>query len=261
MPVPRLLAVSSDETNIKMARQLALNEIEFISVGADCQPAYHIRRLTEISKAGFFDWIYSGPRGVHTLIKGNFQRILEPTSLEWDLSGTSPKLWDRLNDLQFEHQLKGTSEASIARVRQNYSLLGRHFMEDLNGPRPVCFVRRLHEWDGPNALAETAALAEKLLTIREDAVFLVLYQKRGKEARISGRYIEAFNWQFFETWHGSDDLYEKNFDIARSVLSLVVGVGLNDTMTLEESSAPPACPTPEASDTNRVDSTLASLHK
>jgi hypothetical protein len=260
-PVSRVLAIFNDGPDIKMARQLELSEIEFISVGADCQPAHHIRRLTEISKTSFFDWIYSGPRSVPTLIKGNFQQILEPASLEWDLSGTNPKLWDRLNDLQFEHQLKGTGEASVARVRQNYSLLGRHFMEDLNGSRPVCFVRRLHEWDGPNALAETTALAEELLAIREDAVFLALYQKRGKEAKISGRYIEAFNWQFFETWQGSDTLYEKNFDIARRVLSCVEGARLNAGVPLEESPASLARSSLDADDSNRVDSTRANLHK
>jgi hypothetical protein len=233
------VVISYDKVHATMARSLKIGDINFISVGGDCQPAYHIRRLTGgVSKSCFFDWIYSEPQSVRTLIKSNFCRVLEPAFLEWDFSGTKPRLWDRLNGLQFEHQLKGTDEASIALVRRNYSLLGRHFMEDLKASRPICFVRRVHEWDGPNAVAETEALAEELLALRGDAVFLTLRQKRGREASISGRYIDSFNWQFFESWHGSNALYEKNFDIARGVLSSAEGVELINEVTLQ------ALPTP-----------------
>jgi hypothetical protein len=92
-------------------------------------------------------------------------------------------------------------------------------------------------------------------------VFLTLRQKRGREARISGRYIEAFNWQFFESWHGSDALYEKNFDIARSVLSFVREVGLNDNVTLDGSPTPSPYSHLDIDDTNLVDSATANLNK
>jgi hypothetical protein len=255
------VVISYDETNTTMACPLEIGDIDFISVGGDCQPAYHIRRLTGVPRSRFFDWIYSEPKSVRTLIKSNFCRILEPTFLEWDFSGTKPKLWDRLNGLQFEHQLKGTDEASVALVRRNYSLLGRHFMEDLKGSRPICFIRRMHEWDGPNAVAETEALAEELLALREDAVFLTLRQKRGREASISGRYIDSFNWQFFESWRGSDALYEKNFGIARSVLSFLEGVELIDKVTLQASPAPRPHPHLDIDGTTLVDSAPANLLK
>ena len=57
--------------------------MRFIALGADCQPAYQIRRLRGETIPLFFDWLVTPIRSVMPLIESGFADAFTPERLIW----------------------------------------------------------------------------------------------------------------------------------------------------------------------------------
>jgi hypothetical protein len=190
----------------------------FVSIGADCQPAHHTRRLTDIQTLRFFDWVGSPAKSVKSLIESRFDQCFHPDYSRWETRANKHVLYDGRYNIWFEHHNGEANESAKVGLWKHFSALARHFIRIMEEDSPICFVKRLHQWDGPDGVAQAEELARMILAMRPNSVFLSLREKPDRQPEICGRYIDAFNWDFFESWAGSPDLYEENFVTAYKVM-------------------------------------------
>ncbi|MED1203465.1 DUF1796 family putative cysteine peptidase [Heyndrickxia acidicola] len=120
------------------------------SLGQNCYPSIHLRRLGLRPFAGFLDWNLSHSlSGVNRLIKNDFHNFLLLENLAFTnywLDGKELAFLDTLNDIESVHDFKSppnttTSLPSYPEVKAKYDARIKRFMENANTCELILFVR------------------------------------------------------------------------------------------------------------------------
>jgi len=196
----------------------------FISIGGDCQPAHHIRRLGRPVPPLFFDRIVTPVRSIIPLIESRFEGAFERDALKWK-PGPPLDVMDQRYGLDTRHDFRSDKESHVDYVIRRFRAEGRVFLDTLLDPEPLVLVRRWDRCDHGTPHEIDAAEAFSALTlINPRCVILYLRQFGSREAAIQGNVVKCFNPQTAAGWQGDDALYERNFALADRVATELFGV-------------------------------------
>jgi hypothetical protein len=135
--------------------KMHINEIKrcytaIFSLGQNCYPSIHLRRLGLRPFAGFLDWNLSHTlSGVNRLIKNDFHDFLLLKNLVFTsywMDGKELAFLDTLYDIESVHDFTSppntpTSLPSYPEIKEKYDLRIERFLENLNTSDWILFVR------------------------------------------------------------------------------------------------------------------------
>ncbi len=143
-----------------------------VSLGAHCQPAHQIRRITQNETAHVFDWIISPHHGVTRVLKDRFDGFFDRSRL---VRNPQNRVVDRESGLQFLHDFQETEEIDSAYLekREKYNHLVHRFLHLLAGTESVLFVRQHSESE--KARERAIELSETIASAAPQLPFSLLY--------------------------------------------------------------------------------------
>jgi hypothetical protein len=186
----------------------------FVSVGGNCQPVVHIRRISGGQEIPYvFDWLECGIEAVSTLIKTEFAEFFSLDALLFHWVDGALEVTDQSNGIIARHNFKSAEREHVEQVVLSLRLMGRRFMQLLRGGEEVIFVRRWISKDG--ALGDEAArgLHELLQSYKPGCGFLYLQEQAMRAPVVEGNYVSAFNPRTtnVDDWEGYEPLYDSSF--------------------------------------------------
>jgi len=190
----------------------------FISLGGDCQPGYHSRRVMESQDIPFvFDWLETPIEAAISLIETEFRNFFAADHLLWENRGDYWSVTDQVFGVTSHHHFKSGAPEPIELVAHTFRLFGRRFMNMLRSDLPAIFVRRWIEPDGPGREDAAKRLHDCIKVFRPDNVLLYLQPHDPGGLIINGRFISAFSPETKNPaeWTGYTALYDRNFNRAR----------------------------------------------
>jgi hypothetical protein len=191
----------------------------FISLGGDCQPAHHIRRLSAQSTALTFDWLITPVRAVKPLIETGFENMFDREVLSWEEVEDGWHVTDERHNLLAMHQFKSRDHRDVDIVIQKLRERGRAILQLIEEPAPIIFVRRWHSVDLDAGRDEVLDLHAFLTVRKPNCVFLYLQQDNTGQPVIDGTYIVCYSPGALDKWTGDDTIYERNFTLADQIAS------------------------------------------
>jgi hypothetical protein len=193
--------------------------MQFVSLGCDCQPALHMRRLSSKHDMMLvFDWLSTTVRAVQALIQNDFKDFFAPTNLEILREGDQWKVTDTQYNVTSYHHFKSDDIEHIEQIVRMFRYMGRQFIEILRSDMPVCFVYRWRPGDGEDEVA-VRELYRTICSTKPDSVFLHLQEYDQRKPIVNGNYISAFSPAIEpgESWEGDSSIYTKNYTLAQEV--------------------------------------------
>jgi len=194
----------------------------FISLGGDCQPGYHSRRVMGYQDIPFvFDWLATPITAADRLLQTGFANFFATEHLRWETHDTHVTVIDGLHGVSSNHHFKFGPPDPIEQVNLTFSAYARRFMAMLESDMPVIFFRRWIEEDGDAREAAARQLHERLKVYRPDAVLLYLQPHEARAPVIDGNFISAFNpaSRISASWEGYAAIYNRNFNRALRLAS------------------------------------------
>lgn len=193
----------------------------FVSLGADCQPAYQINRQRDSQQPQlpqipmFFDWLGSTTAGVSRLIEADFDGLLDDDNLVASFHANNlHSVVDARFRLEFAHDFTRFDRDNVERARLKFRLRARWFLElfEPDSP-PTYFVRRAAERELDNGDAPALALLRLLQSRRRDCRLLYLHDDPSRPPGFAPGFRSAFLRQprpFY--WQGLDSAWAHALD-------------------------------------------------
>jgi len=201
----------------------------FISLGGDCQPAHHIKRVTGCMTLMFFDWLTTPIIPVASLITSRFADAFSPDTLIWEPieDAGDGVLWhvtDRRYGMMAPHHFHGDDPSYVQTVIKILHRLGENLLDAMNVPEPVIFVRRQSQ-DNRESLTITIEALQPLMTIKPNCVLLYLQELEDVAPMIERNVIICYNPHTDITgWEGDSALYDRHFTIADDLATRLYGL-------------------------------------
>jgi len=211
--------------------------VRFISLGGDCQPGFHSRRMMSYQDIPFvFDWLATPIDAVGQLIRKNFSDFFKTENLVWKQHADFWSVEDRQYGIVSNHHFKLGAPDPIEEVQQLFQVFARRFMDRLRGDGDVIFLRRWIEEDGDKRETAARALHETIMEFRPGCVFLYLQPHDAGAPVIDGTFMRAFNpgADISASWSGYSAIYERNFSRALTLLSRTKTAGDHGRLTAAE---------------------------
>jgi hypothetical protein len=191
---------------------------KFVSVGGNCQPTVHIRRICGEQEIPFvFDWLECTIDAVSTLIETEFAGFFSPGALQFEWVDGALEVTDQSTGVIARHNFKSDNQKHVEQVALSLRMMGKRFMRLLRGDETVIFVRRWIDKDGERREEAARALHKLLQTYKPGCGFLYLQEHAMRAPVVDGNYVDAFNPRTtnVEDWEGYEALYDSSF--ARAV--------------------------------------------
>jgi len=187
---------------------------EFLSMGGDCQPAHHVRRLTNVSTAGVFDWLITPIRSIIPMIETHFEDSFEHNQMSWLEVDDGWHVTDERYGVICMHHFKSRDEQHINTIVSDIRRRGLRLIERLKARKPLVFVRRWHTLDVDAGVDEALKLHRFLHSHNANSVFLYLQSQSDLPPHTDGNFLICHNPQFSEEWTGDSSLYDQYFAMA-----------------------------------------------
>lgn len=183
----------------------------FISLGGDCQPAFHIRRLGSPSSAFFFDWLTAPITAITPLMEDHFANAF--ADITWK---KTPHAWDvtDAHGLIAAHAFKSRDDNDIKTVVRAFRRLGEALLEIFDDPEPVVFVRRWSSVDGDAGSEEARKILAYLVERKQNTALLYLQQHDETVPIIEGNFLACYNPPTMMDWEGDHAVYDRNYWLA-----------------------------------------------
>ncbi len=192
---------------------------KFVSVGGNCQPVVHIRRVSGRQDVPYvFDWLECGIEAVSLLITTQFAGFFLRGAMLFEWVDGTLEVTDQRCGIISRHNFKSNDPEHVEQVGLALRLMGRRFMQLLRSGEPVIFVRRWIDTDGPRREEAARRLHKLLKTFKPDCGFLYLQEHDVGSPVVEGNYVSAFNPETknVDDWRGYEPIYDANFACAVS---------------------------------------------
>lgn len=188
----------------------------FVSLGGDCQPAYHIRRMTGRQTPAFFDWLTTPIGQVVPLIESGFADVFAEERLTWNTNQHGWTAIDPRWGLVSRHNFTSREPDHVAAQIRKIRWTGRIFLEQVeNDGTPVVFVRRWDGVDGTRGEADAMNVHAWLRGRLARCVFLYLQPHVECAPRAEGAFLTCYSPPTRDgKWQGDDAVYDRNFNAA-----------------------------------------------
>jgi len=191
---------------------------KFVSVGGNCQPTFHIRRIFGEPEIPYvFDWLECTMDAVSTLIRTEFEGFFLPGDLRFEWVDGALEVTDQSTGVIARHNFKSDNHKHVEQVALSLRMMGKRFMRLLRGDETVIFVRRWIDKDGERREEAARDLHKLLQSYKPGCGFLYLQEHAMRAPVVDGNYVNAFNPRTtnVDDWEGYDALYDSSF--ARAV--------------------------------------------
>lgn len=197
----------------------------FVSLGGDCQPVHHIRRLTGFSTPLFFDWLLSPIQSIVPLIQCGFSDAFERGAMTWTENPAGGwSVIDTRHNLTAHHHFLNRDTEHVETVINIIRRSGQAIIDILNEPEPIVFVRRIRDFDDCGGDPEKAArILDPTLSRAHGAVLLYLIETPEMAATMDNVVVCYNPPTLNQNWTGDDLIYEQNFHLADRVASDLFG--------------------------------------
>jgi hypothetical protein len=195
--------------------------LRFISLGADCQPVYQIRRLRGETTPLFFDWLLTPIRSVMPLIDSGFADAFAPERLVWSRKPREGALvpWvvtDPRYGLVARHAFASAEPDAVLRTIAVLRRCGAAFLDAVNEPGPIMFIRRWWDVDGADRAEAARELLNPLLA-GPNRWLLYLDEDHVGPPFADGTCLCCHNpCGSGSDWMGDDALYERHLGAAEA---------------------------------------------
>lgn len=191
-----------------------IKQPKFVSVGGNCQPAVHIRRISGEQEIPYvFDWLECGIEAVSTLVRTEFAGFFSPTALTFESVDGALEATDQTSGIISRHNFKSEDREHVEPVVLSLRLMGKRFMQLLRNDEPVIFVRRWIEKDGDRREEAARRLHELLQSYKPGCGFLYLQEHTMRSPIVDGNHVVAFNPRTtsVDDWEGYEQIYNSVF--------------------------------------------------
>lgn len=189
-------------------------EFRFISLGGDCQPGHHSRRILQQQDIPFvFDWLMTPVAAVEELIASEFADFFRTENLIWEQRDGYWSVTDGRHGVVSHHHFKAGPPEPIRQVHLTFRGYAQRFVKVLRRNRPVIYVRRWIKEDGDQREAAAMRVYHRLRAYRPDCVLLYLQPHDPSPPQIEGGFIRAYNpsSETSTNWEGYIPIYQRNF--------------------------------------------------
>lgn len=190
---------------------------KFVSLGGNCQPVVHIRRIFGSPDIPYvFDWLECGIDAVSLLITTQFAGFFLRGALLFEWVDGTLEVTDQRCGIISRHHFKSDDAEHVEQVSMALRLMGRRFMQLLRSDEPVIFVRRWIDKDGQKRDEASRDLHKLLKTYKPECGFLYLQHHDEGLPFVDGNYVMAFNPETrnIDDWEGYATIYDANFACA-----------------------------------------------
>lgn len=195
-----------------------LSEVKFVSLGGDCRPTYNVSRQAGPCAPLFFDWLVTPLQSIIPLIETRFADSFDMSVSTWEERPDEFRVTDHRYGLVSWHQFKSRDDAHVATMVKGIRWTGKAFLDLLDDPEPVIFVRRWSNLDGDDKDSAALKLFDYLSTRKPNSIMLYLNPHVDVEGRVDGRFIVSEPEPVLTNpWWGDEAFYDRNLTLASRV--------------------------------------------
>jgi hypothetical protein len=209
---------------------MIVNQINFISFGCFCQPAYQIRRFTGIEKAYFFAWLITPIKSIGKVLRDfdsdHFLNINQPGGLP--IADHGIRVLDLHTGVKFQHEFSSLEDGTInissirqmqIRVKEKYIFLRNRTLNDMQSVNDFVYIRfewpahdgKYDEVEGMNKfILEVGDNARnRLFVLASESVSFTRFEENKLFFKLSP-YVGDKKYK----WHGDDLSWDKLFELS-----------------------------------------------